>query len=125
MQRGDDYEIGYTERVGSREFRVSVYNESVSNSTLTIAHPDGNLFTGDLVPDLFSNSALFNAGRFESTGYTASVTQDLGSNYKLTATYGTVGVMAPRKGLPPVSSADDLRNFMEASQRPAVTFRAD
>jgi hypothetical protein len=124
VQRGDDYEIGFTERFGSREFRVSVYDESVSNSTLTIARPDGGLFAGDLVPDLFSNSALFNAGRFESTGYTASVTQDFGSSYKLTATYGTVGVMAPRNGLPPVATADDLRRFMEAGQRPAVTLRA-
>ncbi|MDQ1469419.1 MAG: hypothetical protein QOJ99_899, partial [Bryobacterales bacterium] len=123
IQRGDDYEIGYTERFGSREVRLSVYNESVSNNTLTIAHPDLNLFPGDLVPDLFSNSALFNAGRFEATGYTASVTQDLGEGYKLTATYGTVGVMAPRSNIP-VASADDLRSFMAASQRPAFTLRA-
>jgi len=124
MQRGDDYEIGYTERLGSREYRVSVYNESVSNNTLTIAHPDSGLFAGDLVPDLFSNSALFNAGRFEATGYTASVTQDLGDTYKLTASFGTIGVMAPRTGLPAVSTADDLRQFMQAGQRPAVTLRA-
>jgi hypothetical protein len=123
MQRGDDYEVGYTERFGSREVRVSMYNESVSNNTLTIAHPDINLFPGDLVPDLFSNSALFNAGRFETTGYTASVTQDLGDNYKLTATYGTVGVMAPRNSIP-VATAEDLRSFMQASQRPAFTLRA-
>ena len=124
LQRGDDYEVGVTEKFGSREYRVSVYNESVSNNTLTIAHPDGSLFPGDLLPDLFSGSALFNAGRFETTGYTASVTQDLGDNYKLTATYGTVGVMAVRTGGPAVSSADDLRQFMESQQRPAVTLRA-
>jgi hypothetical protein len=124
MQRGDDYEIGFTERFGTREFRISGYNESVSDNTLTIARPDANLFVGDLVPDLFSNSALFNAGHFETTGYTASVTQDLGDNYKLTATFGTVGVMSPRNRLTAVASAEDLRSFMEAGQRPAFTLRA-
>ncbi|MES1260647.1 MAG: carboxypeptidase-like regulatory domain-containing protein [Acidobacteriota bacterium] len=124
VQRGDDYEAGITERFGSREYRISVYNESVSNNTLTIANPGANLFPGDLLPDLFSSSALFNAGRFETTGYTASVTQDLGDNYKLTATYGTVGVMAMKTGAPVVSTADDLRQFMQADQRPAVTLRA-
>ena len=123
IQRGDDYEVGVTERFGTREYRFSVYNESVSNNTLTVAHPDAGLFQGDLVPDLFSNSALFNAGRFEATGYTASVTQDLGDTLKLTASYGTLGVLAPRAGVP-VSTAEDLRRFMHSVQRPAVTFRA-
>ncbi len=124
VQRGDDYEIGWTERLGSREYRVSAYNQSVSNNTLTIAHPDANLFSGDLLPDLFSSSALFNAGRFESTGYTASVTQDLGESYKVTLTYGTVGVMARRSDAPLTSNADDLRQLMQSEQRPAVTLRA-
>jgi hypothetical protein len=47
----------------------------------------------------------------------------LGDSYKLTATFGTVGVMAPRNSLP-IATADDLRAFMEASQRPALTLRA-
>ena len=123
LQRGDDYEVGLTERFGSREFRVAVYNESVSNNTLTVAHPDSGLFPGDLIPDLFSTSALFNTGRFESTGYTASVTQNLGDNYKVTATWGTMGVMA-RNSNALVSAADDLRQIMQSEQRPAVTLRA-
>ena len=95
VQRGDDYELGVSQRFGSREFRVSGYQESVSNTTLTIASPEAGLFAGDLLPNLFSNSASFDMGRFETFGYTASVTQDLGDNYKVTVLYGSVGVVSP------------------------------
>ncbi len=41
VQRGDDYEIGMTQKFGSREFRVAAYNEHVSNTSLMIANPEG------------------------------------------------------------------------------------
>jgi hypothetical protein len=124
VQRGDDYEIGFSQRFGSREYRIAGYRENVSNTTLMIANPESGLFPGDLMPDLFSNSALFNAGRFDTAGYMASVTQDLGDSYKITATYGLVGVMASRPDGPAIQTADDLRNLIEAAHRNAVTLRA-
>jgi hypothetical protein len=128
VQRGEDYELGVSQRFGSREYRVSAYRDIVSNTALTIANPESGLFAGDLVPDLFSNSALFDAGRFEILGYLASVTQDLGEHYKITATYGATGVMELRgalgRGSGLIESADDLRRAIEAGQRPAVTLRA-
>ncbi len=123
VQRGDDYEIGFSQKVGSREYRVSAYSEHVSNTTLMIANPMAGLFPGDLMPDLFSNSALFNAGTFNTVGYMASVTQDLGENFKVSATYGSLGVLSVRNNAS-VESADDLRALIEAQNRPAVTLRA-
>jgi hypothetical protein len=126
VQHGEDFEVGYSQRIGSREYRVSGYHESVSNTTLTIASSEPGLFPGDLVPDLFSNSSLFNMGRFETFGYDASVTQDLGENYKVTLIYGSAGVLSPRaSGQTPetVDSADDLRKMMETGHRPALTVR--
>jgi hypothetical protein len=123
VQRGDDYEIGYSQKIGSREYRVSAYSEHVSNTTLMIANPVAGLFPGDLMPDLFSNSALFNAGTFNTVGYMASVTQDLGENFKVSATYGSLGMLSARNNST-VESADDLRALIEAENRPAVTVRA-
>lgn len=40
VQRGDDLELGFSQRFGSREFRVSGYHERVSNTTLTLASSD-------------------------------------------------------------------------------------
>jgi hypothetical protein len=123
VQRGDDFELGVSERFGSREFRVSGYHERVANTTLTIASPDLGLFPGDLLPDLFSNSALFNMGNFETFGYTTSVTQDLDENYKVTLMYGSVGEVSPRSNEVPGATADDLRRLMAVTHRPAITLR--
>lgn len=127
VQHGEDFELGYSQRVGSREYRVSGYHESVSNTTLTIASSEPGLFPGDLVPDLFSSSSLFNMGRFETFGYDASVTQDLGENYKVMLTYGLLGVLSPRSSGAgtdtSIDTADDLRKLMETGHRPALTLR--
>jgi hypothetical protein len=123
VQRGDSYEIGITQKFGSREFRVAAYNEHVSNTALLIANPESGLFAGDVTPDLFSNSALFNAGSFDSTGYMASVTQNLGDSYRVSATWGSLGVIEAVPG-GPIESADDLRSAIRAANRQAVTLRA-
>jgi hypothetical protein len=127
VQHGEDFELGYSQRIGSREYRVSGYHESVSNTTLTIASSQPGLFPGDLVPDLFSNSSLINMGRFETFGYDASVTQDLGENYKVTLIYGSLGVLSPRgsgqAADTSIDTADDLRKVMETGHRPALTVR--
>jgi hypothetical protein len=121
VQRGDDYEVGYSEKFGSREYRIALYDDHVSNTTVTIANPQAGMFAGDVIPDLFSNSAIFNAGTFDSAGYTASVAQDLGDHYKVTASYGLIGVMEARSLADGVASADDLRRMLEAAHRGAFT----
>jgi hypothetical protein len=123
VQRGDDLELGFSQRFGSREFRVSGYHERVSNTTLTVASSESGLFPGDLLPDLFSNSSLFNVGRFDTFGYTASATQYLGDNVKVALIYGSLGVLSPRENDISIDTADDLRKMMQTSHRPALTLR--
>lgn len=123
VQRGEDFEIGVSQRFGSREFRVAADHETVSNTTLAIASSTPGLFPGDLVPDLFSNSSLFNMGNFDAFDYNVSMTQDLGDNYKVSVIYGSEGVLSPL-GATTIGNGDDLRRVMEASHRPAVTLRA-
>jgi len=128
VQRGDDFDVGFSQRFGSREYRVSGYHERVSNTTLAVASSQSGLFPGDLLPDLFSNSSLFNMGKFDTFGYTASVTQDLGENYKVTLIYGSLGVLSPRgsgqSSEISIDNGDDLRRIMETGHRPALTLRA-
>jgi hypothetical protein len=123
VQRGEEAELGFSQRFGSREYRVAGYRERVDNTSLTIASPEATLFPGDLLPDLFSNSALFNMGRFDTWGYTASVAQDLGENCQVTLIYGSLGVFSPREQDGAFETADDLRKAMEVSHRGALTLR--
>ena len=69
--------------MGSRTYRVSGYREHVTNAALTIVAPGGFYIGGDILPDLFSNSSIFNAGNYQTLGYTASVTQNLGDNFNV------------------------------------------
>jgi hypothetical protein len=123
VQFGEDYELGVSQRFGSREYRIAAYREQVHNTTLTIANPNVLPFSGDVLPDVFSPSALFNIGSFGTNGYTASVTQDLGNRWSVTAMYGSVGVLALR-GSGVIETAEDLRAALGATHRQAVTLRA-
>ncbi len=121
VQRGEDYELGISKRVGSREFRFAGYRESVTDAALTMATPSRDVFAGDLLPDLVSDTSLFDAGNYHTIGYTASVTQDLGERYHLTVNYGSVGVLVPETGTLASNNADDLRSRIHAERRQAVT----
>jgi len=120
VQRGEDYEIGYSRRFGSREVLVSVYREDVQNAALMISGADGG-FAGDLIPDVSTEGVLFNAGNYHTMGYSTGVTQNLGDNYQVTLEYGSVGVLSPRSSQLDSDTADQLRGLLATSQRQAVT----
>ena len=124
VQRGENYELAYTRQMGSRRVRVSGYRESIQNGSLMLAGADGTAFPGDVIPDLYTNSLLFNAGNYHTMGYTAALTQDLGDHYQITVTYGSVGVLAPRGNLDHVDSPDELRSLIRPDQRNAMGVRA-
>ncbi len=124
VQRGDDYEIGYSETLGAMEYRITGYHQYVSNATMTLAHPDATLFSGDLMPSMFTSSAVFDAGTISNFGYTASATRSLGSHHRVTVAYGTLGVMTQRPDAAAISDAGSLRQAMLASDRHAVTLRS-
>jgi len=123
VQRGEDFELAYKHRAGSREFEVSAYREIVSNAALTMASSDG-LYTGsDLLPDLFSGSSIFNAGDYQTNGYTAAVTQNLSEHFSATLMYGSGGVLTAERRTIDSTNPDDLRSMIRASRRHAVTAR--
>jgi hypothetical protein len=122
-QRGDDYEIGYSEIAGAMEYRISGYHQYVSNATLTIANPGASLFIGDLLPSMFASSALFDAGNISDSGYTLSATRTISPNYSLTVAYGTLGVMTDSHE-EPIWDADGLRQAMTMANRRAFTVRS-
>lgn len=123
VQRGDDLELGYARRIGSREFRVSGFREHVTNAALTMVGADGLYAGADILPDLFSDSYIFNAGDYQTLGYSASVTQNLGERLNASVMYGSVGVLVPRSSEIASQDPDDLRDMIHASRRHAVTSR--
>jgi hypothetical protein len=123
IQRGEQYEIGYSRRVGSRTYNVSAYHELVRNGALSIVAPDGMFTGGDILPDIFSGNAIFNIGNHENSGFDAGVTQKLGEHVSATLSYSSEGALAiPDRELVS-SSPDELRSMVRDSRKHAATAR--
>jgi Carboxypeptidase regulatory-like domain/TonB dependent receptor len=122
VQRGNEFELSFSRKFGSRRVDVSAYRETVNNAALSLASRFGSYPAGsDLLPDLFTGNAIFNAGNYTSTGYTAALTQSVGQNLKATIMWGTTpGLSAGHEELVS-SSPDELRSMIRASRRQAVT----
>lgn len=123
VQRGVDMEAGYSRTMGSRKFSVSAYHESVTNLALTIASPDGFLPVGEILPDFFSGTAMFNAGNFASMGYIASATQNLGDNLSATVVYGSIGALTSDPGETASGNPEELRAMIHSGRQQSVTIR--
>ena len=123
VEKGTDYEVAYSTKVGSREYRISGFRQRVSNTALRLSDAGGDL-SGDLLPDVYSNSSIFDAGTFTSMGYSASVTQHLGEHLKVTAIYGSADNLTPQSSNLAADTAEDLRQILHSVRRDQVTFRA-
>ena len=123
VQRGDDYEIAWSKKVGSREFRVSGSRQRVSNMALRLSNAGGE-FSGDLIPDLYSASSIFDGGTFNSVGYTAGMTQHLGEHVSVSATYGSTDALRPETDTLSTDTGDELRKILHTTRRGQVTLRA-
>ena len=123
IQRGENYEITYSRRVGSRTFHISGYRENVNNAALSIVAPGGMYSGGDILPDLFTGSSIFNAGDYHNSGYTAAVTQNVGEHVSATVMYGSMGGLTAERGEVVSNSPDELRSMIHASRLQAATAR--
>ena len=123
IQRGQEYEMAYTRKLGSRSVQASVYRESVTNAALSIVAPAGLYTNGDILPDLLTGTSTFNAGDYQSTGYTGSVTQNLGDHVSAMVIYGSMGALNAGSRELVSDSPDELRAMIHAGRKSAATAR--
>src|SRR5260221_3027866 len=121
VQQAQSYEIGYRRIAGSRSYSFAVYREDTSNAAMMIAGADGLFPAGNVLPDLFTTSSVFNAGDYRSLGYMASVSQNLGENLKVNLMYGSGDALIPGHSDGAGQSPDDLRSMIHRGRRQAVT----
>jgi hypothetical protein len=124
VQRTQNMEIGVQRTEGSRTYSMGLYSESVSNAAFTMSAPVGFLPDRDLLPDLTSSSSVFNVGSFRRTGYSASVTQELGENFGVSLAAGRGGALVADSHTLSTHDASDLRRMIHKAQRGWVTARA-
>jgi len=123
LQRGEEYEVAVARKMGSRTVRLSAYREALSDAALAVVTPAGFFMAGNIVPDLFSNSSVFNAGHFDMAGLDAAFTQNLGEHASATVSYGNEGALTAWNEELVSNSPDELRSMIHAGRRQAVTAR--
>ncbi|WP_031499101.1 TonB-dependent receptor [Bryobacter aggregatus] len=92
-QRVENFELGYTKKLGSGEVFAAGYREGVSNAGLAVVGAPMNLLGSELVPDLASNASIFNIGGYYRNGYLVGWTQYLPGDWRLSTGFGTGGVL--------------------------------
>jgi len=116
VQRTENMEIGYRIHEGSRTYSLGFYHEFVRNGALTLNAPADFAFP-DLLPELSSNSAVFNIGNYSRSGFSASATQQVGDRLAFTIAAGRGGVLTASEGKLSSTDPDDLRRLIGLSQR--------
>lgn len=123
LQRGEEFEAAYSRRAGSRTYRLSAYHEAVMNAAISMVAPSGMFSTADVMPDLFSDNSIFNAGNFHSSGYSASVTQKLGEDVSASLIFGSTGALAIDGRELAGNDPAELRSMIRMGRRNAATAR--
>jgi hypothetical protein len=80
-------------------------------------------FTGNVLPDVFAGTSVFDAGNFQNNGYAGSVTQNLGSNASVAMIYSDNGALTADASEVVGNNPDDLRSMIHTGRRHAVTTR--
>lgn len=117
VQRSENLEVGYKVHIGSRSYSVGAYHEFVRNAALTLSSPANLFAAGELLPELSSNSSVFNVGNYSRSGLTISATQNMGENWSATVAAGRSGVLTTDGTEIGEGGAEDLRRSMRHGQR--------
>lgn len=116
VQRASSYEIGYRNTRGRFTYGGSVYRETVSNAGLRMLAPEGGLSASpDVLPDLFSNGFVYNAGAYQSLGYAGAVSRRFMEELNVALSLGSGDVLATAdaSGL---ETLGDLRSSFRTSR---------
>jgi len=116
VQRTRNFEGGYRIAQGSRVYGVAMYSEAVTNAAFVLSGARGFVPYSDSLPDLDSNSRIFDVGNYNRMGYAASMKQLLGARMDVTTAVGRAGALADEQ---PASAdtAVSIRNSIQQVQR--------
>jgi hypothetical protein len=123
VQRTNIYEIGYQQTFDEFKVGASVYRERVTNAALTMAAPAGFYPMQELLPDIASNSSVFNIGDYQRSGVAVSVARDFSENTTASLAYGYQGALDATPDSPVGPSAAQLRSRMKTVMRHSLTAR--
>lgn len=123
VQRGKEYEATYSHKVGTRTYSATINHEAVANAALSVLGEAGGVAGVDIIPDVFSNASILNAGNFQSWGYGGAVTQKLGEYVSVTMMIASEGALTVGDAPLVSGSPEELRALLHEAQRHVATSR--
>ena len=124
VQRSRNIEIGYEKSFESTTIRLTGYQETVTNAAMTVVGSEGLFASGDVLPDISSQSGVLDVGSFHRLGFAASASHALGDRVQVGAAFGSMGGLTLGGQDPAGPSADGLRSGLRATQRFWASARA-
>ena len=91
LQRTQNYELGYTRRLGSRTYALSGFHEQVWNGQVTLGGNMSSVNPGGLLFDGLSKTATYNIGSYARSGFVGSATQRITDNIDFGLAFGRMG----------------------------------
>jgi hypothetical protein len=114
VQRAHHMEVAFRERFGKNMIEAAVFQDSINDVAVAANVPDGIFTDGNLVPDLFSQTATLNGGTFRAPGVRISYARQLRDRLQAALGYGLTGVLTPTADQLQTNSADELRSVLES-----------
>ena len=121
VQRTQNFEMGYQRVAGSRTYTAAVYSESVANAAFNVSGAQDFLPASDSMPDLGTNSRIFNIGDYSRVGYTAAVKQSLSQHAEASIAAGRTGALLADAANLATNDANAIRALIHQEQRPWLT----
>ncbi len=118
LQRNDTVEAGVRSTQGAWTYSASAFYDNVRDAALSAAAPAGFYAHGDLLPDIASNSSIFNAGSYENFGYAASVERRLADGWTAGVGAGASGMLTALDPALESQRPGELRSTLRPVRRP-------
>lgn len=123
VQQTQNLELGYQKRAGSRVFGISGYAERVSDAAATMSRTPHVFSSGDVLPDISTNSNVVNIGNYSRIGFSGAVTQHVGDHVDVAVAAGRSGVLEAGGG-DAITEPAELRSNLRIGQDYWVSARA-
>lgn len=118
MQRNDTFEAGVRSTQGQWTYSAGVFQDRVRDAAMSAAAPAGFYQPVDLLPDIASNAAIFNAGSYRNFGYTAGAERRLSNNWTAGVSAGAAGMLTALDPTLETNNPNELRSTLRPVRRP-------
>lgn len=123
VQRNETVEAGARSTQGAWVYSASVFYDNVRDAALSASAPAGFYTRGELLPDIASNSSIFNAGSYENFGYSAGMERRFADRWSAGVSGGASGMLTALDPTLETNRPEELRSTLRPVRRPWAAAR--